>query len=184
MIQNRGFTFNGIHSSQFNIYCDPSSRILLPEKRRTQTTVPGRSGVYVQEDGAYNSRSESFTCTYTRKPGTDIAHQARDISLWLSKNGVLRFDSEPDKCYDAFFTGALPLTRHLMYGEFSLTFTYSPPFAYTEQQAIQRTLTEAEETVTIDSDATAPTPCRIIIDNTGTTTIQNLRIGYQHYDRR
>jgi len=71
-----------------------------------------------------------------------------------------------------------------MYGEFTLTFTYSPPFAYTEQQAKEKTLTGAAESITIDSDATAPTPCRIIIDNIGTTTIRNLRIGYQHNDRR
>ena len=99
MMRDRGFTFNGVHSSEFNIYCDPASRQLIPEKRRSLTVVPGRSGSFAQTDGAYNDRSESFTCYYTRQPGTDIARQAREIAAWLSENGVLRFDSEPDKYY-------------------------------------------------------------------------------------
>lgn len=180
MMRDRGFTFNGVHSSEFNIYCDPASRQLIPEKRRSLTVVPGRSGSFAQTDGAYNDRSESFTCYYTLQPGTDIARQAREIAAWLSENGVLRFDSEPDKYYNVYFTGAPPLTKHLMYGEFTLTFTCSPPFAYTEQRALERTVTANEQTVNVPISGTAPTPCRIIIDNVGGTTIQNLRIACQH----
>ena len=180
MIRDRGFTFNGIHSSEFNIYCNPSSRQLIPEKRRSLVTVPGRSGSYVQEDGAFNDRSESFTCYYTRQPDSNISLQAREIAAWLSQDGVLCFDNEPDKFYTAKFTGAPPLTKHLMYGEFELTFTYSPPVAYTAQQSIVRTVAGEGDTVTIPVAGTAPTPCRIIIVNNGDTVIENLRIAYQH----
>lgn len=176
-----GFTFNGIHSSQFNVYCDPASRQLIPERRRSRITVPGRSGTFSQEDGAFNDRTESFTCWYTRKPNSDISRQAREIAAWLAEDGILCFDHEPDKFYNAAFTGAPPLTKHLMYGEFSLTFTYSPPFAYTTPQSVVRTVTREADTVTVRSKGTAPTPCRIIITNRGDTAIQNLRIVCQHH---
>jgi len=180
VIRDLGFTFNGVHSSHFNIYCDPASRQLIPEKRRSRVVVPGRSGTYSQEDGAFNDRTESFTCYYTRKPGSDISQQAREIAAWLSKDGVLRFDHEPDKFYDASFSGSPPLTKHLMYGEFTLTFTYSPPFAYTEAQSIVAAVQRESDTITVPMAGTAPTPCRITIVNNGNTTIQNLRIVCQH----
>jgi len=180
MITDRGFVFNGRHSSEFNIYCDPASRQLIPEKRRLFTVVPGRSGSYAQEDGAYNVRTESFNCWYTRQPGTDIAQQAREIAAWLSENGELRFDSEPDKYYKAYFTGAPPLAKHLLYGEFTLTFAYSPPFAFGEQQSVTLLITGDTDVLPIQVLGTAATPCRIIIDNIGDTTIENLRITHQH----
>lgn len=173
-----GFTFAGVHSSVHNIICDPSSRQLIPEKRRNLITIPGRSGSYSQEDGAYNDRSESFVCYYTKKDDSDISQQARKIAAWLATGGVLCFDNEPDKFYDAYFSGAPPLTKHLKYGEFELTFTYSPPFAYTAQQDLVETITSENDTITINTYGTAPTPCRMIIRNTGATTIQNLRITH------
>ena len=174
-----GFTFRGIHSSEYNIICDPSSRQLIPERRRSLLIIPGRSGSYKQEDGAYNDKAETFTCYYTKKPDRDISLQAREIAAWLAEDGVLCFDNEPDKFYDAYFSGALPLTKHLKYGEFELAFTYSPPFAYTEQQSLVQVIEKESDVITIPVAGTAPTPCRIIIRNDGDTTIENLRIAYK-----
>ena len=174
-----GFTFRGRHSSEFNIICDPSSRELIPERRRTLITIPGRSGSYVQDDNTYNDRSESFTCYYTKRDDSDISLQAREIAAWLAEDGVLCFDNEPDKFYDAYFSGSLPLTKHLKYGEFDLQFTYSPPFAYTAQQQHVQVITSEDDAVNISVEGTAPTPCRLIIRNNGDTTIENLRIAYK-----
>ena len=180
MRTDNGFTFNGRHSSEFHIYCNPESRILLPEKRRLLTTIPGRSGVYAQEDGGYAPREEAFTCTFTGQGLTDISAQARAIAAWLSKTGTLTFDHEPDKSYFASFIGSLPLAKHLQYGEFTLTVQYSPPFAFSEPHAIEQTIQQNETAVTVPIAGTAPSPCRIIVDNIGTKPIQNLRIVYQH----
>lgn len=180
MIPDHGFTFNGKHSSEFNIYCNPSSRQLIPEKRRSLTTVPGRSGNYIHTDGDYSERTESITCWYTKKDGFDVSTQSREIAAWLAEDGILIFDHEPDKYYHARFSGSPPLTKHLQYGEFELTFTYDPPFAYTTPTAEQRTLTANNQKIEIASSGTVETPCRIIITNHGNTTIQNLRITCKH----
>jgi len=174
-----GFKYRGIHSSFYNIICDPNSRQLIPEKRRNTQIIPGRSGSYSQDDGAYNDRSESFTCYYTKREDSNISLQAREIAAWLAVEGALCFDNEPDKFYDAYFTGSPPLSKHLKYGEFELTFTYSPPFAYTAPQSLSAEIKSGEDIITIPVAGTAKTPCRIIIKNIGATTIENLSISYQ-----
>lgn len=174
-----GFTYRGIHSTVYNIICDPTARQLIPERRRNTVVVPGRSGSYSQEDGAYNVRSETFRCYYTKRNDSTISLQAREIAAWLAVEGVLCFDNEPDKYYDAYFNGSPPLSKHLKYGEFDLSFTYSHPFAYTAQQSMVVTITTEDDKLIVPVAGTAPTPVRMIIKNAGTTTIENLRISYR-----
>lgn len=172
-----GFTYNGIHSSVFGIVCDPQSRIILPEKRRVVTEIPGRSGHHMHSDGTYSSRQESFHCYFKKLSGKTIAESARDIAAWLSNDGVLQFDNEPDKFYDAYASGALPQERHLHYGEFDLTMTYSPPFAYTSNKQEQAVISASGGTMSAVMNGTVDTPVRIVIRNTGNTIIQNMRIS-------
>ena len=173
-----GFTFNAVHSEIYGIVVDPSQRIILPEKRRILTDVPGRSGTNVYTDGTYLTRQETFHCYYKRPENKSLADSARDIALWLSaEDATLIFDNEPDKFYYAFVVGATPQVRHLKYGEFDLTFCYSPPFAYTAMQELVFTITSNSGTVEIPVLGTAETPCRIIIKNVGTQVINNLRVA-------
>ena len=174
-----GFTFRGVHSSEYNIICDPTSRQLMPERRRNTITIAGRSGSYKQDDGSYNDRTETFTCYYIKKDDSNISEQAREIAAWLATDGELCFDNEPDKFYTAYFNGPLQLTKHLKYGEFELSFTYSPPFAYTAQQSQTTRVRSESNVILIKSSGTEKTPCRLIVVNNGNTTIKNLNITYQ-----
>ena len=174
-----GFTYRGTHSSAHNIICDPTSRQLIPERRRNPIVVPGRSGSYLQDDGTYSDRSETFKCYYTKRGDSDISLQSREIAAWLATEGTLSFDNEPDKYYYAYFSGSPPLTKHLKYGEFELSFTYSPPFAFTAQQSLSMLITSKSDEMVIPVAGTARTPIRIIIKNVGSTTIENLHISYQ-----
>lgn len=171
-----GFTFCGKHSSQYGIICDPTTRLLLPEKRRTMIDIPGRSGAYMQSDGTYLIREESFHCYFTKPEDKSLADAVRDIAAWLAVDGTLIFDNEPDKKYTAYYTGTVPSIRHLKYGEFDLTFTYNPPFAYTDMKQKIQVIHSSADGVEIPVEGTAPTPCRIIIQNNGNTTIQNIRV--------
>ena len=171
-----GFTYATKHSSEFGIVCDPTTRIIFPEKRRMITDIAGRSGHHMQTDGTYLARQESFHCYFKKLEGKTI-ESARDIAAWLSTDGVLQFDNEADKYYDAYVSGALPQERHLKYGEFDLMFTYSPPFAYTHTKQVQKVLTASGGTIEAIMNGTVDTPVRIIIRNTGNTIIQNLRVS-------
>ena len=131
----------------------------------------------MQSDGTYLVRQESFHCYFKKPAGKTLAEAARDIAAWLSSDGVLQFDNELDKYYDAYVTGALPQERHLKYGEFDLAFVYNPPFAYTAMKIVQYELTASGGSLQAAMNGTVDTPCRIIIRNTGNTIIRNLRVS-------
>lgn len=166
-----GFTFRGIHSSRYGIVCDPDSRVVLPEKRRTYIDIPGRHGVYIQTRGMYAQRTESFTCKFLRRGSTSVADTVRQIAAWLSQDGELTFDSEPDKSYMAYYSGEVPGLQHMRYGEFELSFTYNPPLAFSAEKSenIGRGLE-------LDCGGTAPAPTVIRLTNNTDNTITNVQI--------
>lgn len=172
-----GFTFKGIHSSTFGVYETPESQVLLPQKRRTLIEIPGRSEAFVQEDGGYNSRVESISCSYIPKEGESLQRQVRLIAGWLSGIGELTFDYEPEMHYNAFLSSAPPTTKQMamQYAEFTLEFTINHPFAYETAKQVKFEVNSGESIV-LETEGTISTPVRLIIKNTGDAPIKNLVI--------
>lgn len=173
-----GFTFKGVHSSTFGVYETPESRVLLPQKRRTLIEIPGRSEAFIQEDGGYNSRVESISCSYIPKEGENLQRQVRLIAGWLSGIGELTFDYEPEMHYKAFLSSAPPAVKDIAmeYATFDLEFTINHPFAYesAQQQFVQ---VRAGTPFKVTTDGTISTPTRLVIKNTGTKPIRNLIVA-------
>lgn len=170
-----GFTFKGVHSSVYDVYENPESSVLLPQKRRTLIEIPGRSESFVQEDGGYDNRIETISCSYIAKPGQNLLRQVRLIAGWLSGIGELTFDYEPEMHYNAFLSSAPPTVKQLamQYATFELEFTINHPFAYeTAQQQLMDV--NSGEAFSVITDGTISTPIRLIIKNTGSETIRNL----------
>ena len=172
-----GFTFKGVHSSTFGVYETPESRVLLPQKRRTLIEIPGRSEAFIQEDGGYNSRVESISCSYIPKEGESLQRQVRLIAGWLSGIGELTFDYEPEMHYNAFLSSAPPTTKQMamQYAEFTLEFTINHPFAYETAKQLQFEI-DSGEFIILETEGTISTPVRLIIKNTGNKPIHNLVI--------
>lgn len=172
-----GFTFKGVHSSVYGVFETPDSRVLSPSKRRTLITIPGRNTAFVQEDGGYDSRVESISCSFAQQtlPGASLQRQVRLIAGWLSGIGELTFDYEPEMHYNAFLSGAPPTVKHLQYAQFSLEFTINHPFAY--ETAISKVFAVTDETpIAIQAEGTVETPIRIFIKNAGSAAVNNLVI--------
>lgn len=172
-----GFSFKGVHSSTFGVYQTPESRVLLPQKRRTLIEIPGRSESFIQEDGGYNSRVESISCSYTPREGESLQRQVRLIAGWLSGVGELTFDYEPEMHYNAFLSSAPPTVKQMamQYATFELEFTINHPFAY--QTATQlRFDINSGESITLKTEGTVSTPIRMVVKNTGDRPIHNLII--------
>ena len=125
-----GFSFKGVHTSKFGIYTQDQSRTLLPPKREGKITIPGRSGYYDDVGAVYNERAESVLCSFVCPEGKTVPEVCREIAYWLSGSGRLIFDREPDKYYLARLSGGPPMSQHLKYGEFTITWSYNPPFAF------------------------------------------------------
>lgn len=168
-----GFTFKGIHSSVFGVRETPGDRVLSPLKRRNLIEIPGRSSAVIQEDGGYNSRVESISCSYAAQPGISLQRQVRLIAGWLDGVGELTYDYEPEMHYNAFLSSAPPTVKMLEYATFDLEFTINHPFAYeTAQQEVFSI--KSGDSIRISTDGTVKTPIRLIIKNTGTQPIHNL----------
>lgn len=172
-----GFTFKGIHSSTYGVYQTPESRVLLPQKRRTLIEIPGRSEAFVQEDGGYNSRVESISCSYIPKAGEKLQRQVRLIAGWLSGIGELTFDYEPEMHYNAFLSSAPPTEKQMamQYATFDLEFTINHPFAYETAKQLRFEINSGES-ILLETEGTIATPVRLIIRNAGDEPIHNLVI--------
>lgn len=171
-----GFTFKGVHSSTYGVFETPGDRVLSPRKRRNLIEIPGRNTAFVQEDGGYDSRTESIICSYAAQPGVSLQRQVRMIAGWLNGIGELTYDYEPEMHYNAFLSSAPPTVKHLQYSQFTLTFTINHPFAYETAISENFNVTDGSPLI-IEAQGTIETPVRIIIKNAGTKTINNLTIN-------
>lgn len=178
-----GFSFKGVHSSTFGVYETPESRVLLPQKRRTLIDIPGRSESFIQEDGGYNSRVESISCSYIPREGESLQRQVRLIAGWLSGVGELTFDYEPEMHYNAFLSSAPPTVKQMamQYATFELEFTINHPFAYETAKQL-RFEVNAGDPILLNTEGTVATPLRLIIKNSGTKPISNIVISSKFID--
>jgi len=174
-----GFTFKGIHSSTYGVRETPTDRVLSPLKRRTLLSIPGRSTSVIQEDGGYEAREESITCSYVAQEGVSLQRQVRLIAGWLDGVGELTFDYEPEMHYNAFLSSAPPTVKMLQYATFDLTFTINHPFAYETASQVDYTV-EDGELFTIKTDGTVSTPVLLRIKNNGPYLVRKLTIIYNN----
>lgn len=168
-----GFTFKGIHSSRFGIFTQDTGRVLLPPRREGKIAIPGRSGCYNGVAGSvYDERAEAIHCSFKCPSGKTVPEVCREIAYWLSGTGRLSYDKEPDKHYIARLTGGPPMSQHLKYGEFDLTWSCDPPFA------LGRTVTVPIHSGVnpIGYRGTAETPCVIVLRNLSRASIQTVTI--------
>lgn len=179
-----GFTFKGVHSSTFGVYQTPESRVLLPQKRRSLIEIPGRSEAYIQEDGGYNSRVESISCSYIPlDENENLQRRVREIAGWLSGVGELTFDYEPEMHYNAFLSSAPPTVKQMAmrYATFELEWTINHPFAY--ETAKQLTFNvKSGQVITLNTDGTVSTPVRLVIKNRGSKPIKNIIVSAKFID--
>ena len=97
-----GFIFKGRHSSEFNIGFKSVDRTAIPERRKKEFTILGRSGTLELESTEYEKRyiTAVIGVMYIDK-FNDLRTKIRDLAGWLSGSGLLIFDDEPDKAYEA-----------------------------------------------------------------------------------
>lgn len=171
-----GFSFKGVHSSEFGVRQTPGSRVLSPKKNRSLINIPGRSTAVIQEDGGYEPRVETITCTYVLRQGENLQRQVRLIAGWLDGVGELVYDYEPEMHYIAFLSNTPPTVKQLEFAQFELEFTCNSPFAFENPETVNVNLTSANNTFTLSAGGTVDTPVRLIIKNTGSEAIESLTI--------
>lgn len=166
------FAFDGQHASEFGIKASRISRAAKPSKRVYKKEIAGRDGVYSTSDNTYGNISIAIDCDYV---GKDVRGAARAVAQWLSKRGELCFDDEPERYYAAEVEGEIPLEEELQIGHFTLNFVCFP-FARSRPHQHDFVISRSGQAEQVTVGGTTPTPCTILLRNTGTTTIPNIRI--------
>lgn len=170
-----GFTFANIHSRDMGVVFRSVDRTLLPAKRILHYTIPGKSGTYDQQDG-YENREISCELSFVgdgRSYG-GVRTKARAIAGWLSGEGLLIFDDEPDKAYRAKVVSPVSIEQIAVTGRSEVTFLCAPfaeSIAYNQQTVSSVSLPHTES---VNVSGTQETPCLIYI--TARSSIENLSI--------
>jgi predicted phage tail component-like protein len=148
-----GFTFNGIHSSVYNVIMKSQNRQVLPASADIFVEIPGRHGSY-HIPGKLQDREISLECGYISTSIATLRSNARSVAAWLytEERATLTFDDEPGKSYTAKYTGTIDIEQAFVMGKFTLTFRCEP-FAYGSEV----TTNFAGDSVTLDNAGTTET---------------------------
>jgi predicted phage tail component-like protein len=177
-----GFTFDGTHSSDFDIISKSINRPILAALRRKELTIPGRHGNYNFTGNTYENKIIEVEIKYIGTSFSELRNRARSLAAWLSSTGAYKqliFDDETDKYYLAKLYSQVSLQNLFRIGQANLTFDCYP-FAYsTSESSFSVEITEDDQEFTITNNGTAETPQIITITNTGLTTIAGFTLTRQ-----
>lgn len=149
----------------------------MPARRVRQYEVEGRHGVIDYGGETYEMRNISLKIViFGSNTHEELRQKVRDVAFWLSGNGNLIFDDEPDKAYTAKVISQISLDQFVTTGMATVSFQCQP-FAQTPNYSqINTNITTKPTTTTVTSSGTQDTPAIIIIKNIGTTTIGNIEL--------
>jgi len=105
--------------------------------------------------------------------------KAREMARWLSGKGMLVFDDEPDKAYDAAVYGYVGIEQLELLPAGLLTVTFEcQPFAESLEyrQVNIPSITEKPYNIVANVTGTAETCCIITLKNNGSTNIEGITI--------
>lgn len=173
----KGFTFANIHSSSFNLYVRSDNRTISPSLRKNEFVIPGRHGTIDFGGNTYEPRNITMELILVRDTMEELRIQARDIAQWLSKSGLLIFDDELDKAYQAKVYENIDIEEIKAYGRSQVTFECQPFAESLEYRQVNiPNITTKPYEIPLNINGTNETCPIITIKNTGTSTIQDITI--------
>lgn len=173
-----GFTFKGKHSSDFNIGFKSVDRTAIPERRKKEFTILGRSGTLELESTEYEKRyiTAVIGVMYIER-FEELRLKIRDLAGWLSGSGLLIFDDEPDKAYEASVYSAVGIEQLTLQPRGTLDIEFECQ-SFAVGKDLNRILTDGSRitSVTVPNNGNVKTCGTFIIKNTGTSNIRSIRI--------
>ncbi|MFA6809065.1 MAG: distal tail protein Dit [Eubacteriales bacterium] len=175
-----GFTFRNIHSSNFKIGAKSIDRSIIPAKRKNEFVIPGRHGTIDFGNHTYETRPISVEIGLIRNSSFgELRESARQIAKWLSGEGLLIFDDEPDKAYQASVYDYIGIEQiELMpAGRLNVVFECQPFAESLEYRQVNvPSITDNAYEIKVNVSGTAETCCIITIKNNGTSDINNITL--------
>lgn len=173
-----GFTFRGIHSSEYNIAFRSVDRTLIPQKRKKEFTILGRSGTLEIESDEYEKREiKAVIAILNEKDFFQFREKLRTLAGWLSGYGLLIFDDEPDKAYEASIYQAVGIEQLYTTSKALCSITFEcQPFAQSVELHRLVESAQSKKYVEVENKGNIATCGVIKIKNLGNTSISTIRI--------
>lgn len=174
-----GLTFRNIHSSTFDVGVRSDDRSVIPAVRKNEFEIPGQHGTVDYGLNTYEKRSISVTLGLLKNANhAALREKARDIAKWISGQGALVFDDEPDKAYEAKVYSAVGIDQLqlLPMGLLSVVFECQPFAESLEYHQVNSEIATSPAELTAAVGGTIESCCIITIKNTGATGISNITI--------
>lgn len=174
-----GFKFNGRHSEEFGIYFKSLDRTVIPEKRKKEFEILGKSGTLELPSNEYNKRYiKGIIGVMQTEDFKDLRQQTRQLATWLTGTGLLIFDDEPQKAYEASVYSAVGIKQLevLPKGNIEIEFECQPFAVSTDTNRKLTNISDSTE-LTINNAGNTQTCGTFIIKNTGTKVIKDIRIN-------
>lgn len=129
-INKRGLLiYDGRASSDFGMVVTDAPAFNQPTRKGTAYTVPGRNGVILQQQDAFEDVSAVYDVALNIHDG-DINETVRAFNSWLlSKKGYLRLEDSfnPDVFRLAYYNGGASIENSfMMYGKAKISFMCRP----------------------------------------------------------
>lgn len=122
--------YGGESSGNYGMVVAEAPAYERPKRKETIYTVPGRNGVIVFQDDAWEDVTREYSVWLAEGDGASLAQKVDAFEAWLnSKKGYQRLEDnfEPDVYRLAYYSGGDGFTNNLtQYGEASLHFTCRP----------------------------------------------------------
>jgi len=153
---------------------------LIPELRRNEFTIPGRHGTLDFGLNTYEKRPIQVRIGLLKNADWKaLRTKAREMASWLSGKGMLIFDDEPDKGYEAAVYSYVGIEQIelLPAGLFEVVFECQPFAESLEYQQVNvPNITTKPYIVNANVSGTAETCCIITIKNLGDSNIEGITI--------
>lgn len=139
------FTFDGINSfDTFGLYISEKNIYSAPARDMTFTSVPGRNGDVIIDNGRYQNASISYTVSFL-----DLPSKAIDLKQWLLRPGykILSDSYQPGWFRYAVNSNALDISELVEgAGNFQLVFNCKP-LMYSQAGQIATNITSSGTTI-------------------------------------
>jgi len=173
-----GLTFKGRHSyKEFKLVMRSDDRSLLPPSKVSQVDISFIDGRYdLRREPVYDNRLITVKFSYIDMDLVNIQQRKRLIAGWLSGQGQLIFDDEPNIFYNAKIYEGISLSQYFGRSSFDIAFECEP-FALNTPNILTEYITMQNQKVNIDIEGNVRTGGKITLTNMGTTTINRIQIA-------
>lgn len=136
-------TFNGENCLAYRLIPVRRPSVPAPEKRYTQTQIPGMDGVLIETDGSYSPITISVEFNFMDSPGRWM-EQYRAAKKWLKGGGWLKLGDDRDFLYKVYYVQITDTERtSKKIGNFTADFLCHP-YAFLESGQYEYTADEAQ----------------------------------------